>query len=192
MENGAQNRYTVQQTSIAALACAGIATGAYISIPMGPVPFSLQTLFVLLAGLLLRPQWAASAIGAYLLLGSIGLPVFSAGSGGIGHLLGPTGGYLWAFLPAVVAASFIAGRESRRPAPRRLRMRPFRQLMASITATLIIYAGGVFQLAAMADLTTGEAIAAGMLPFLIGDAVKIVAALAASNLLLPLMHRRES
>lgn len=183
----AASEQRTRTTAIAAVLCAGIAVGSYISVPAGPVPFTLQTLFVLLTGLLLTPGWAAAAVAAYLLMGAAGLPVFSAGSGGIGHLLGPTGGYLWGFLPAAVAASllrtglqgFSSGNTSIIP-----------DAVAAAAATLLIYAAGVVQLALIAGMGPLEALAAGMLPFLIGDAVKLFAAVLAAALMRPLLRRR--
>ncbi len=110
----------------AILACvfaALVGVGAFISIPLPftPIPIGLQTLFVLLTGLVLGPLWGASAIVLYLLVGLLGLPVFAAGTGGPAHLAGPTGGYLLGFLPAAVVAGLIArpghGRPLRAPRP---------------------------------------------------------------------------
>lgn len=73
------------------------AAGAYLAIPIGPVPIVLQNLFILLAGLLLGSRWGLASVRVYLLTGALGLPVFAGGLGGIGRLVGPTGGYLVGF-----------------------------------------------------------------------------------------------
>ena len=86
--NTEQLRRTVQASLFAAL----IAAGAFLAVPIGPVPIVLQNMFVLLAGLLLGPRWGLAGVGIYLLAGAIGLPVFAGGTGGIGRMLGPTGG----------------------------------------------------------------------------------------------------
>ena len=75
--------------------------GAFIRVPIGPVPVTLSSLFVLLAGLLLGAGWGAAAVSMYLLLGALGLPVFTAG-GGIALFAGPTGGYLLGFLQLIL------------------------------------------------------------------------------------------
>jgi biotin transport system substrate-specific component len=75
-----------------------IIIGAYLRFPLPPVPITLQTLFVLLAGFLGGTRMALSSTAIYLLLGAVGLPVFSSG-GGLGNLIGPTGGFLIALLP---------------------------------------------------------------------------------------------
>ena len=82
-----------------------VALSAQIVIPVGPVPITGQTFAVLLTGALLGSRLGAAAIIIYLAEGAIGLPFFSAGRGGIAHLLGPTGGYLVAF----PAAAFVTG-----------------------------------------------------------------------------------
>jgi biotin transporter BioY len=81
------------------------ALSAQIVIPIGPVPITGQTFVVLLTGALLGSRLGAMAMIAYLMEGTFGLPFFSGGTGGILHLLGPTGGYLVAF----PAAAFITG-----------------------------------------------------------------------------------
>ena len=78
-----------------------------LPLPMTPVVLSFQTLAVGLIALILSPGQCAWAMVLYLLMGAIGLPVFSGGSAGIGKLLGPTGGYYFGFLFSAVAVSFI-------------------------------------------------------------------------------------
>src|SRR4030043_2190183 len=90
---------------LASLMAAMTAVGAYIHIPIGPVPILLSTLFVLLAGLLLGSRWGLASMGLYLLVGAIGIPVFAGGKGGLAHFFGPTGGYLLGY----VLASWITG-----------------------------------------------------------------------------------
>ncbi|MFW5801507.1 MAG: biotin transporter BioY [Spirochaeta sp.] len=180
----------IYHIAVAALCCASIAAGAYITIPAGAVPFTLQTMFVLLTGLILTPGWAAAAVAAYLLMGSIGLPVFSAGSGGFGHLLGPTGGYLWGFLPAAVAVAAVR-RIFRSEQWQSARWKKAgTDLLAAVAGTIIIYAAGVTQLSLVTGMGPVEAISAGMLPFLIGDAVKLAVAITCAGLMRPLLLQR--
>lgn len=79
----------------------------FFTIPLGPVPFTLQTAVVILIALLLTPRQAAKTCGVYLLMGAIGLPVFSSMTGGLGKLLGPTGGFLLSYLIGTVIASSV-------------------------------------------------------------------------------------
>ena len=162
----------------AALMAALTAAGAYIAIPIGPVPIVLQNLFVLLAGLLLGSRWAIVSVGVYLLAGICGLPVFAGGAAGIGRLLGPTGGYRVGFLPAAFLVGFITERAG---------YRIWIQVAAMIGATLVIYACGVPWLMKVAQLSLGKALAAGMIPFLVGDALKIAVAVPIAHTLRPLM-----
>ncbi len=158
----------LRMTVMASLFAALIAVGAFVAVPIGPVPIYLANFFVLLAGLTLGPRWALAAVGVYLLAGALGLPVFSGGTGGLGRFAGPTGGYLIAFLPAV----FLAGLLSDRAAPSTIW-----DVAALLAATAVIYGLGVPWLKIVTGMSWGKALAAGMMPFLIGDGVKIAAAI---------------
>src|SRR5512133_1411896 len=83
-----------------ALLAACIAAGAWLQLPIGPVPVTLQPLFIVLAGFLLGPARGAAAVALYVLAGVLGMPVFAGGKAGLGVLLGPTGGYLVGFILA--------------------------------------------------------------------------------------------
>ncbi len=152
----------------AALFGAGTAAGAYLIIPLPPVPITLQTLFLGLAGALLGARLGALSQVIYLLIGIIGLPVFAGGKAGLGVLFGPTGGYLIGFVAGAWVIGAMAG----------LKRRPgFPWTVFSLCAgTIVIYLFGVAQLSLVAKLSLNKAIAVGVLPFLIGDAIKILAA----------------
>ena len=163
----------------ASLMAALTAVGAFISIPIGPVPIVLQNLFVFLTGLLLGKKWGAIAIATYILAGICGLPVFAGGKGGIGHLVGPTGGYLLGYLPGV----FIIGAMAEKG---RGRM-PF-DLLGMMLASVVIYALGVPWLKLVTNMSFSKALALGMYPFLLGDAVKIAVAIPLARKLRPMME----
>ena len=91
----------LQKLVLASLFAALTAVGAFVAIPIGPVPIVLQNLFVMLMGLMLGPRWGLAGVAAYLLAGALGLPVFAGGTGGGGRFVGPTGGYLLGYLPSV-------------------------------------------------------------------------------------------
>src|SRR4030066_377002 len=97
-------------TVLASLMAALTAVGAYIHVPIGPVPIVLSTLFVLLSGLLLGSRWGLASMCLYLLVGAIGIPVFAGGKGGVAHFLGPTGGYLFGYVLAAWVTGFISER----------------------------------------------------------------------------------
>jgi biotin transport system substrate-specific component len=168
----------LKMTVYSALFVALIAMGAFIAIPIGPVPIVLQNMFVLLAGIILGPVWGVACVSIYLLIGLAGLPVFAGGTSGIGKLFGPTGGYLLAYLPAV----FVTGAISKG-----LKKSIASDLLAMTTGSLIVYAIGVPWLKTAFSLSWQKAIAAGMLPFLIGDGLKIAAAAVMAQKIRPLI-----
>ena len=88
------NKLQIRTTVLTAVFTALIAAGAYIAVPIGPVPIVLTTFFVLLSGLLGGFRIGLYSVGVYLVLGIMGLPVFAGGAGGFAVLAGPTGGYL--------------------------------------------------------------------------------------------------
>jgi biotin transport system substrate-specific component len=141
-----------------------VAASAQVSVPvpLSPVPMTLQPLAVLAVGGLLGPAFGGAALLLYLTLGLLGLPVFFAGGAGIGHVLGPTGGYLLAFPAAAVVAGKFAG-----PSPRLGRV-----LIGCALAMVVIHAGGTAQLAILGG-DPGFALRAGFVPFLTGDLLKI-------------------
>lgn len=99
-------KFSTMQMVLAALFVALITVGAFLKVQVGVIPFSLQLMFVLLAGQLLPPLAAAGSLFTYLLLGLLGVPVF-AGGGGLGYVLQPSFGYIPGFLAAAVAVSLI-------------------------------------------------------------------------------------
>jgi len=163
----------------ASLFAALTAVGAYLSIPIGPVPIVLQNMVVFLAGLLLGARWGAAAVGLYLLAGACGLPVFAGGTGGIGRFAGPTGGFLVGHLPAVALIGLIA---------RRHRGSMRRDVAAMLAGAAALYACGVSWLAVVTGLPFGQAVAAGLLPFLPGDLLKIAAAALIARSARPLLR----
>lgn len=164
----------------ASLFAALMAVGAYLFIPIGPVPIVLQNMFVFLAGLLLGSRWGLASVAVYLLAGLCGLPVFAGGTGGIGRFLGPTGGFLAGYLPAVFLIGAIA---DRRP-PRMLW-----DVAAMVLGSAVLYACGVLWLKIVTGMTLANAAAAGMLPFLAGDALKIAAAALIARAVRPIMAK---
>ena len=139
-------------------------------LPFTPVPLTGQTFAVLLTGALLGPRLGALAMLAYLAEGSAGLPFFRGGVGGVGHLLGPTAGYLFAF----PAAAYVTGALAERGWDRRF----VTAAAAMALGSLVILAGGWAWLAVM----TGDALKAFQLGvgwFIVGDVVKVALAAAA-------------
>ncbi len=140
-----------------------------IPLPFTPVPLTGQTFAVLLTGALLGPRLGALAMLAYLAEGAAGLPFFRGGAGGVGHLAGPTAGYLFAF----PAAAYVTGHFAERGWDRRYA--PAAAAMA--LGSLVILAGGWAWLATA--LGGEQAFRLGVAPFLPGDVIKIALAAAA-------------
>jgi biotin transport system substrate-specific component len=163
----------------ASLLAALMAAGAYLAIPIGPVPIVMQNMFVFLAGLLLGSRWGAASVAVYLLAGVCGLPVFAGGMGGIGRLVGPTGGYLVGYLPAVFLIGFISEKAAARIGY---------DVVAMICGTIVLYACGVSWLKILTGMTWAKALTVGMYPFLIGDALKIAAAALIAKALRPVVR----
>jgi biotin transport system substrate-specific component len=175
MHSPKQLRMMVYASLFAALT----AVGAFLAIPIGPVPIVLQNMFVFLAGLLLGGRWGLASVGVYLLAGACGLPVFAGGLGGISRFIGPTGGYLIGYLPAV----FLIGTMSQKVNPRIIS-----DVLAMICGTLVLYACGISWLKIVTGMSPAKALALGMYPFLIGDALKIAAAAVIGKALRPVLR----
>lgn len=169
----------LKMTVYSSLFVALIAIGAYISIPIGPVPIVLQNMFVLLSALILGPVWGLGCVAVYLLIGFAGLPVFAGGTSGIGKLFGPTGGYLLAYLPCVFVTASIS---------KALDKKLLTDIIAMIIGSLIVYAIGVAWLKAVTGMSFQKALTVGMFPFLIGDALKIAAAALIAKSLRPVIR----
>jgi biotin transport system substrate-specific component len=166
---------------LASLMAALTAVGAYIHVPIGPVPIVLSTLFVLLSGLLLGSRWGLASMALYLFVGAIGLPVFSGGRGGIAHFFGPTGGYLFGYLLAAWLTGFISERS---------RGFLFFEILSVAMGSLLIYGLGVPWLKMVTQMSWSKALLVGMVPFLIGDAVKASVALILARAVRPILKRQ--
>ncbi|EHQ88204.1 hypothetical protein DesyoDRAFT_1032 [Desulfosporosinus youngiae DSM 17734] len=143
------------------------AIGSLIVIPLQPLPITLQTLFTGLAGVLLGGATGALSQIVYVLLGVIGLPVFAGGKAGLGTLMGPTGGYLIGF---IIGAYVIGKLVEARKEPGLVWLG-----FSLVVGNLVIYALGVAQLSFVAHLSVAKALMVGVVPFIIGDLLKLVA-----------------
>ncbi len=158
----------VRQMVYASMFGALTALGGFIVVPLQPVPVTLQTFFAGLSGVLLCASAGALSQIVYVLLGLIGLPVFAGGKAGLGTLFGPTGGYLIGF----IMAAYVGGRIMQ------ARRQPglFWITLALVAADVVIYIFGTLQLVVVAHLTPLQALLAGVAPFLLGDLLKLLAA----------------
>ncbi|MBQ7643064.1 MAG: biotin transporter BioY [Clostridia bacterium] len=134
MQRNPFGNFTAKQAALIALFVALIIIGAFLKIPVPPIPFTLQTLFVLLAGVTLGGAQGAICCAVYLIMGLIGLPVFTGG-GGLGYALTPSFGFAVGFIPAAFFAGIISNK-SQKPTYKRI-------IAAVFTGTAIIYAVGI-------------------------------------------------
>ncbi|MBK5211478.1 MAG: biotin transporter BioY [Coriobacteriia bacterium] len=168
----------LQSLTLIALFAALIAASSLFAAFVYPIPFTLQTLFVILAALLLTPAQATGAMALYVGIGAIGLPVFSGGRGGLSVIVGPTGGYLFGFIVAACVGSYLMGRL------RKTQVNAF--ITRGIVALLVIALVDTFGVAwmmASAGMSFNAAVVAGVVPFIVPDVLKgIVAVVLASAL----------
>jgi biotin transport system substrate-specific component len=138
-----------------------------IPLPFSPVPITGQTFAVLLAGAALGSKRGAASMALYLAEGALGLPFFAGGAHGIEIVMGATGGYLVGF----IVAAYVIGLLAEQGLERNLRT----SLVPFLIGTVIIYVLGVSWLAVVLG-SFRDAVTFGLVPFLIGDAIKLIAA----------------
>jgi len=160
--------------------------GSRISVPLpgNPVPLTLQTLAVLLVGGALGLRRGALSAALFIALGVVGVPVFAESRHGVDVILGTTGGYLIGF----IAAAALVGRLAELGWDRHLGG----SVGMNLIGTVVIYLVGVPWLAAAASIPLGKAIELGLVPFLVGDAIKLLFAAGAFPVAWWVVGRRPS
>lgn len=154
---------------------------AKLTVPFWPVPLSMQTFAALLIGAAYGWRLGGATVITYLAQGALGLPVFAGAGAGLPYLLGPTGGYLLGFAAAAMAVGWLAERGWDRGV--------LTTLAAMVIGNLVIYSLGVAWLTTIVG-SVERALALGLVPFLLGDALKIALATALLPLFWSLIHRR--
>lgn len=163
-----KSKNEVYPLAMTAVMAAVMAVVGPFALPIGPVPISLCTLVIYLAAYVLG-QWRGTvAVLVYLLLGVVGMPVFSGFSGGLGKVAGPTGGYLVGYLLLAAVSGWAA---ERFPQQRLL------QLAGMVLGTVGLYAMGTAWFCVQSGSEVGAALTLCVVPFLPGDAVKMAVAL---------------
>ena len=157
---------TVKNMALTAVFAAFICIISPWTIPIGPVPISLGTAGVYLCAACLGSKRGSSAVAIYLLLGFAGLPVFTGFAGGIHRLFGPTGGYLVGYIPCAFVAGLLIDRIGK------LWTYP----LGMVLGTAVLYFFGTAWFCLLSGTAIIPALAACVLPFLPGDAVKIACA----------------
>ena len=154
-----------------------LAVSAWVSVPLGPVPFTLQTFVLAFALLILSPKECLASLGCYLVLGAVGVPVFSGMRGGIGMLAGATGGFLWGFVVGAIVAIALL-----RVLPLRgTRFDFVRGFTACLAFLLVSYVCGWVQLMLVSGMGPAPAFMAAIAPFVVPDLVKLAVAVGAAQ-----------
>lgn len=162
------------------LAIALLTVSAWVTVPLGPVPFTLQTMVLVLVVTLFPARQALISVFGYLALGAIGVPVFSGMKGGLAAIVGPTGGFLAGFgLGALLAvALFKLWRE-----PQGKAARMARAAAGAVALLLTSYACGWVQLMVLTGMGPVAAFAVGIAPFVVLDAIKLAIGVALAQTL---------
>jgi biotin transport system substrate-specific component len=170
---------------LCALFAAMTAVLSQIVIPIGPVPINLATFAVFCSGALLGSKLGALSLVVWVALGAAGVPVFAMFRGGLGALVGPTGGYIVGFIPAAFFTGFIIerfGKDSRVIYP-----------AAMFVGMLIYFTLGTVWFVYLTGMNVASALMICVIPFLPGDFLKIAAATVLAKRLQPILnhHRQE-
>ncbi|WP_172922610.1 MULTISPECIES: biotin transporter BioY [unclassified Streptococcus] len=147
-----------------AIGAALIAVLAQITLPLGPVPFTLQNLAIGLIATIFRPREALLSVGLYLLLGGIGLPVFAGGSTGFHVLVGPSAGYLWFDLLYAGVTAYLTHPKTSPP----------KIFLANLLGDSLVFVGGILGLHLLSGIPLAQATTVGVLPFILPDLGKLV------------------
>ena len=191
----AQKSSRTRSIAFIALSIAVMAVSAWVVVPLGPIPFTLQMFAMTFAIVVLSPVEAVCAVLGYLVLGAIGVPVFSSMRGGIGVLMGPTGGFLWGYFFGVIAGVALLWVVRRARGERALtERRPDSthvegtsralvflhnfgfEMLAGVLFTAVAYLCGWFQYQIVAGADPVQAFLVCCAPFIGLDSCKIVAA----------------
>ncbi len=159
-------RSWVWRLALIAVGIAVLAASAQVSVPMVPVPMTLQSYAIVTLAALAGWQLAGQIVGGYLVVGLLGAPVFSGAKGGLAVLTGPTGGYLVGFLLAAMVVGWLVERPARSPV--------LRWASAATLGHIILLGFGVGWLATKIGID--PAIQKGLMPFLPGSVVKVLLA----------------
>lgn len=162
-------RITVRGVVFSALFAALLSVSSLFNVTLGftPVPISLETLVVMLAGALLGPVYGFFSMFSLVALAALGLPLFH-GAGGMALILGPTGGFIWMYPIAALLIGFGMSRIRGKSVGAFVGT----LVILEIGGSLLLYVTGVPWLAHVAGLSMGKALALGCYPYLLGDAVK--------------------
>ena len=162
-----ENKSAVYKLTSCALMAALMCGLCPLSVPIGPVPVSLSVLVILLATYILSTQGGFISYAVYLLLGAVGMPVFSGYQGGLAKLVGPTGGYLIGFLPMVLVVGWFI---------KKFRGNMVMTILGMIVGVAVAYFFGTVWFVLMMKCTVSYALSVCVFPFIPFDIAKILIA----------------
>lgn len=167
MSETGKQKMTTKTIALIAVMTAVTCVLAPLSIPIGPVPISLTNLAIYFGLYILGMKKETISYVVYMLIGLVGVPVFSGFTGGPAKLIGPTGGYIIGFVPMAIIAGIVIDKTKGKFVP---------SILAMIAGTIVCYALGTVWLAYQAQLDFVKVLFAGVIPFIPGDLVKMVLA----------------
>lgn len=164
-------KFSVKQLALTGLMAAAICVlGPWaLNIPVSPVAISLGTLAIYFVVTVLGMKLGTISVAIYILLGLAGVPVFTNFTGGPGKLLGPSGGYIIGYIFLALIAGFIVDKCG---------MNLFVCFAGMVSGTIVLYIFGTLWMGYQMDLTFTQALTAGVVPYIPGDLIKIVIAMA--------------
>ena len=152
---------------------------APLSIPIGPIPISLATFVIYLSVYILGWKLGTVSVAIYLLLGMVGLPVFSGYAGGLAKLVGPTGGYLIGYIPMAVTAGLIISATKNK----------FVHFAGLVAGTAVLYVFGTAWFCLLTKTAVPTALSLCVFPFIPGDIIKMIAALSIGMIVKPRLQK---
>ena len=161
------SKFTIQQIAMIAVMTAVTCVLAPLSVPIGPVPISLTNLVIYFSLFILGTKKGTISYLIYLLIGLVGIPVFSGFTGGPAKLAGPTGGYIIGFIVMAVIAGLVIDNCHK----------PLIQLVGMIAGTIVCYLLGTIWFCIVADSTFKAALGICVIPFIPADLIKMIIAM---------------
>lgn len=152
---------------ICAIFAAIMCVFSVMTIPIGPVPISMGIFGVMITAVILGPKKGTIAVAVYILLGAVGLPVFSGFKGGFQVLLGPTGGYIWSYIIVALLIGLLTGKN-----PKNKWLAMLKIFIVSIIGIIICYAAGTVQFMFVQKADLAKALTLCVIPFIPFDIIK--------------------
>lgn len=166
-----QKKINIYQMASCGIFAAMMCVLAPIAIPIGPIPITLGVFVVMLSGIVLGWKLAGVSMVIYVMLGFVGLPVFSGGKGGPGVIVGPTGGYIWSFILMAIWIGYWSQKNMKHPLMQRIYLG-----VIALSSLCICYAFGTLQFTVVMNVSWDKAFSLCVYPFIIPDLCKAIAA----------------